>query len=118
MLKIKETAGVVVDSLQENAKLAATITAGNVINARVGKLVSPKLPLMVRGYAGTPLGEAAIANLCAAALIHVMPGNSKVLLAADAMQKAAMIKFAGTFNIEEMIDELLDGVTLETSKEA
>lgn len=112
MLNFKETGSIVATATTENAKLAATITAGNIINARVGKIVTPKLPLMVKGYAGTPLGEAAMANLFAAALIHVLPDNDKVLLAADAMQKAAMLKFAGSFDIEGMVDELLDGVTI------
>ena len=112
MLKASQTVGIVASATTDNAKLAATITAGNIINARINKLIAPRLPMWVRGYATTPLGEAVIANAVAAALIHTMPGNDKILLAADAIQKSAMISFAGSFDLEGMVDELLDGINI------
>jgi len=63
-------------------------------------------------YADTPIGEAALANLVAAAMVQFAPTNEKVMLAAEAMIGAASLSFATSFNIEEMINELLDGIPL------
>ncbi len=110
MLKVGETASVMLDANKEAAIDSGKIIAGNVLNDRVIKLVSPKLPIMVRGYADTPIGKAAIANLIAGVLIHTMPENTKVGIAAEAMIQSASLQLASSFNIEEMVNELLDGV--------
>lgn len=117
MLKIGETAGVLVSANKEAAKESASIVAGRILNKRVAKIVAPKLPLMVRSYAQTQLGEAVLANVVAGVLIHVMPENAKVQLASNAMIQAASLELLSSFNIEEMIDELLDGVKLPEAPE-
>ena len=63
-------------------------------------------------YADTPIGHAVLANVAAGALIHFFPTNAKVQAAAGAMIESAMVTFASSFNIEDMVDELLEGVVL------
>ncbi len=121
-LTLGQTAAAIVAQNKASGKTATGIIAGNIINDRLAKIVTPKLPMMVRGYVDTPLGKAAIANIAAGALIHFLPSNSKATTAASAMIEAAMVEFASSFNIESMVDELLDGVDLsgvaDTAKEA
>jgi hypothetical protein len=93
-------------------KTATAIIAGNIINDRLAKIITPKAPIMVRGYLDSPFGKAVVSNAVAAALIHFFPGNKKIQVATSAMIEAAMVEFSSSFNIEEMVDELLDGVTL------
>ncbi len=111
-MKLKQTANIMLEANKDAAGNTAKLVAGRIINARLSKIVKPKLPMYARGYAGTPIGEAVIANVVASALIHFMPSNQKVVLAADSMIQAAMLEFAGSFDIEGMVDELLDGVKL------
>lgn len=112
--QLGDTLASVVATNKDAGILAASLVAGNVVNGRLAKIVTPKLPLMVRGYAQTDLGEAVIANIFAAGLMHMFPDNTRVLMATDCMIKAAAVKFASTLNIEEMVDELLAGVELPT----
>ena len=111
-LTLKQTASVLADANTGAAKLAAKITVGNILNENVSKLIAPKLPMMVRGYADTPLGKAVIANAVSAALIHFAPTNKNAQIAAEAMINSAMLEFAASFNIEAMINELIAGVDL------
>ena len=111
-LTVKQTTNVVVNQNKESAKLAAQLTAGNVLNDRVVKLVKPQLPLVARGYAETELGKAVAANVAAAALIHFFPTNKKAVMAAEAMITAAMANFVASFDIEGTVNELLDGINL------
>lgn len=111
-LTIGQTAAAIVAQNKASGKTATGIIAGNIINDRLAKIITPRLPMMVRGYVDTPLGKAAIANLAAGALIHFLPTNDKATAAASAMIEAAMVEFASSFNIEQMVDELLEGVDL------
>lgn len=113
MLKIKQTADVIVEANKAAIVNSAQITAGNIINGRVVKTLKPMLPIMVRGYADTDLGEFVLANAIAAAIFHTMPGNKNAVRAADCMIQAASLKFLGSFNIEAKLDELLSGVNLD-----
>lgn len=112
MLKIDQTAKVVLNANKMALANSAQITAGNIINARTVKAIKPIIPLMARGYADTDLGEFLIANAIAAAIIHTMPGNKNAVRAADCMVQAASLKFMGSFNIESKLDELLSGIDL------
>lgn len=113
-LTIKQTASALVGANVTAAKLATKITIGNVINDRVAAMVLPKLPMMARGMlmANPALTKVILANAVSGALIHFAPTNGKALLAADAMVNAAMLEFAGSFNIEAIINEALDGLDL------
>jgi len=113
-LTIKQTASALVGANVTAAKLATKITIGNVINDRVAAMVLPKLPMMARGMlmANPALTKVILANAVSGALIHFAPTNEKALLAADAMVNAAMLELAGSFNIEAIINEALDGLDL------
>ncbi len=117
-LTIKETANVLVAGNKGAFKDSAKRRAGKMLNDRLIGMIQPNLPLMVRGYADTELGRAAMANLLAGAVIHFGYKSEKLTLAADAMVTAAMDDFVGSFNIEAMINDLVDGVNLDGLKEA
>jgi hypothetical protein len=104
----------------EAAKVAAKQEIGGMLNDRLIKIVQPKLPIMIRGYAETEIGKLALANAFAAAIVNFGYENDKLTLAAEAMTYAAMKDFVEGFNFREMVDEFLDGVdlsVLETKKE-
>jgi hypothetical protein len=109
-MKVTDTMGALVDANKEAAIDSGKIIAGNIINDRLVKIITPKLPMMVRGYADTPLGKATISNAIAGVLIHTMPTNAKVMTAAECMIQSASLQLASSFNIEQMVQELLDGV--------
>ena len=118
MLKFKDTASVIIGANKDAAIDSSKLIAGNIINDRLNKILVPKLPIVARGYAQTNLGRAALSNLIAGLLIHTMPDNAKVQVAAEAMIASASLQLASSFNIEEMINELLDGVPgLDTAEE-
>jgi len=112
MLKVSQTANAVIGQNKESAKLAAQLTAGNILNDRVVKLIKPQLPLVARGYAETELGKAVAANVAAAALIHFFPTNKKAVMAAECMIQSAMAGFVASFDIEGTVNELLDGINI------
>jgi hypothetical protein len=109
-MEVKDTFSAVASANKEAIKDSGKIIAGNIINNRLEQVIVPKLPLMVRGYASTPLGRAALANVIAGVIIHTMPTNDKAILAAECMIQSASLELASSFNIEEMINDLLDGV--------
>jgi hypothetical protein len=111
-LTFKQTTGAVVTTNKESAILAAKLTAGNILNERVVKLVKPQLPVLARGYADTEIGKAVAANVTAAALIHFFPTNQKAVAAAECMIQAAMAGFVASFDIEGTVNELLDGINI------
>ncbi len=111
-LTIKQTANVMVGANKEAAVLAAQITGGNILNDRLAKMVIPQLPATAKIFINTAPGKALLANAFAAGLVHFAPQNDKAAMASGMMVQAAMLELAGTFNIEEMVDEFLDGVKL------
>lgn len=111
-LGVRNTTAMLVEANKDAAIMSAEITAGNILNDRVVKIVAPKLPVLVRGYAETPIGKAALSNLVAGVVVNFMPQNEAAVRAADAMVKSAMLAMFQEFNLEEMVNELLDGITL------
>lgn len=111
-LKVKQTANITLAVNKQALMLAGELTTGNILNDRLAKLVTPRLPFIAKAYADTPLGKAILANTVAAALIHFLPENEKAQIASGMMVQAAMVEFVGEFNIEEMVNEFLDGITL------
>ena len=69
---------------------------------------------MVRGYVDTAVGRVVIANLLNFAVSQYAPGNRKAVIAADAAMQAAMLELVQSFNVGEMIDEVLKGVNLSS----
>jgi hypothetical protein len=113
-LTIRETASAVIGANTTALKLSAKLTVGNTLNDRVAAIIVPKLPMMARGMAlaNPAITKAVLANIVSAAIINVAPTNERACLAADAMINAAMLEFVGTFNIEAMINELIDGLDI------
>jgi len=88
-------------------KTTAMITSGKALNAAVKTKITPKLPMMVRGYADTTLGAIVMANIVASGLKMYAPTNPKAALIGEAMVTAAMVDFAASFDIEGMVREFL-----------
>ena len=114
MLELNQTAGVLKTANVDAAKLSAKLVAGKIINQRASKLIRPQLPMMVRGYADSPIGEAVLANIIAGAIVHFAPSNPKAVLVSEAMIQAASLEFLNSFNLDEKINELLDGIDMKT----
>jgi hypothetical protein len=51
-----------------------------------------------------------LCNAIAGALIHTFPGNEKLMLATNAMISAANLTLMESFNIEQMIDEMMKDI--------
>ena len=102
---------------KEAVKVAARITAGNAINKKVLETIKPHLPLMVRGYADSPLAEIVIANAFGMAMKQYAPANKKLQLVADCVLEAAVLKTIDNFDIPAMIEGVLDGVSLPGAEE-
>ena len=111
-MTFKDTARVLAEGNKGAFKASAKRRTGNMINQRVVGLITPRLPFWARSYAETSLGQAVICNMVAGAVIKYLPSNEKAILAADAMVTASMDDFVGSFNIEEMINDVLDGIDL------
>lgn len=113
-LTIKETASALVGANTSAVKLSAKITIGNTLNDRIAAMIVPKLPTMVGMIAKSnpAITKAILANAVSAAIMNLAPTNEKALLAADAMINAAMLEFVGSFNIEAMINDALNGLDL------
>lgn len=113
-LTIKETTSALFGANVEAVKLSAKLILGNTLNDRVSAMIIPHLPGMVGMIAKSNPGitKAILANAVSAALMNFAPTNGKALLAADAMVNAAMVEFVGSFNIEAIINEALDGLDL------
>ena len=113
-LTIKETASALVGANTSAVKLSAKITIGNALNDRISAMIVPKLPAMVGMIAKSnpAITKAILANAVSAAIMNLAPTNNKALLASDAMINAAMLEFVGSFNIEAMINDALNGLDL------
>jgi len=95
------------------AKVAATITAGKTLNKLVASKVTPQLPMFVKGYADTVVGRVVMANLADFAVKQFMPNNAKALMASEAMMQAAMLDLADSFDLEGMVTEMVNSVSLD-----
>ena len=109
-MKITEVTSAIMDQNKESFKTSAKRRTGKLFNDRLVSLVKPKLPMAVRGYAESELGRYVLTNLFAAALIKFGYNNDKLILLAEAGIDDATDQFLGSFNIEEMINELIDGI--------
>ena len=121
-LNFKETASVLVEGNKAAFKANASRRAGQMFNERIRSIVIPKLPAMVRmsGVTEQPWFHFMLANAVAGAVIKFGASNDKLLMLADAGVNASNDEFMGSFNLEGMINDLIDGIDttgLETSAE-
>ena len=92
------------------AKVAAQVTAGKTINTALIEKIKPQLPIMVRGYAETPIGAVVVANIVNYGVSAFASDNEKALWIADALMVAAMSEFIESFNVDKLVKELVDSV--------
>lgn len=102
--KIKE----VIEDNADAAKVAAQVVAGKTLNDAVMQKVVPQLPILVRGYASTPLGAVVLANVVNFGVQNFMQDNVKAEWVADAMMVAAMTDALSSFNLEKILKEVID----------
>lgn len=96
-----------VETNKKAATTAAVLETGRIANNAVVKLIAPKLPLMARGFADTPIGKLALANVVKMALDQFKPDNATAQRLANGMIISAYTEVIQSFNIEDMLDELL-----------
>ena len=109
-MKIQDVTSAIVDQNKTSFKASARRRTGKLFNDRLISLVKPKLPMAIRGYAESELGRYVLTNLFAAALVKFGYNNEKLVLLAEAGIDDATDQFLGSFNIEEIVNELIDGI--------
>lgn len=93
---------------------AAKLEAGKIALTQITKVAAKKAPFMIKGYIDTPIGRVVIANLLSVAVDQYAPSNQKAKAVAGAAMEAAMLEMVQSFNIAEMIDEIVKGIDIST----
>ncbi|QBQ81108.1 hypothetical protein HdH2rev_00194 [Escherichia phage vB_EcoS_HdH2] len=93
---------------------AAKLEAGKIALTQITKVAAKKAPFIIKGYIDTPIGRVVIANLLSVAVDQYSPSNQKAKAVADAAMEAAMLEMVQSFNIAEMIDEMVKGIDIST----
>lgn len=93
---------------------AAKLEAGKIALTQITKVAAKKAPFMIKGYIDTPIGRVVIANLLSVAVDQYAPSNQKAKAVASAAMEAAMLEMVQSFNIAEMIDEMVKGIDIST----
>lgn len=115
---IMATTKKIVDANKSAAIAAGKIEAGRIVVNKLTKLVAPKLPLMMRGYADTALGKVVIANVVNIAVEQYAPDNEKAKLLAEAAMQGAALELIQSFNVEELLEQVTAGISIETLRKA
>ena len=108
-MTIQDVTSAMVDQNKTSFQASAKRRIGKLFNDKLVSLIKPKLPMMVKGYVDTEIGRYVLTNLFAAALIKFGYNHDKLILLAEAGIDDATDQFLGSFNIEEIINELIDG---------
>jgi len=111
-LNIKDVAGILVEGNKTAFKANASRRAGAMFNERVTGMITPRLPMMVRGYASEPWFQFILANAVAGAILKFGATNEKLVLLADAGVNAANDTFLGSFDFEGIINDVVDGIDI------
>ncbi|ARQ96276.1 hypothetical protein [Salmonella phage Stp1] len=93
---------------------AAKLEAGKIALTQITKVAAKKAPFMIKGYIDTPIGRVVIANLLSVAVDQYAPNNQKAKAVAGAAMEAAMLEMVQSFNIAEMIDEMVKDIDIST----
>lgn len=93
---------------------AAKLEAGKIALTQITKVAAKKAPFMIKGYIDTPIGRVVIANLLSVAVDQYAHSNQKAKAVAGAAMEAAMLEMVQSFNIAEMIDEMVKGIDIST----
>jgi hypothetical protein len=117
-LTLQQLSAVMLDSNKTGFKQSASRRSGKIINDRLIALIKPKLPMLLKGYADSEIGRFVMANLLAAAAVKFGASQPKLLIAAEMSVADATDQFLGSFAIEDIINELLDGIELPSTEQA
>lgn len=102
--------------VEQNVSLgtsAAFLEAGRIANNQLSSICSKKLPIMVRAYADTALGRLILANLALMARDHFRPNDERLGKLANAMTVSAYQEVLQNFDLEQMIDDMLQNSTIK-----
>jgi len=109
-----------VELVQENkaaAFTAAEIKAGQIINQQAISLIKPKLPMMIRGYADSPLASVVLANVVALGLKQYAAGNSKLEKISELMIAGAAFDSIDALNLDGLVNDFIAGIKLPAGVE-
>lgn len=112
MSNVKTTATAVAAKNKSAVVTVAKLEAGRIAIKQVSKVITPKLPMMVRGYADSEIGRLVLANLFNFAVTQFAPTNQNAQIVADAMLEGAMLEMLQKFNFEEMINDVVNKVDI------
>lgn len=96
---------------------AAKLEAGNIALKQITKAVAKAMPggivgMYAKQYIDTPVGRVIVANLLNVAVEQYASHNPKAKVVADAAMNAAMLEMVQSFNIGEMINEVIANVDI------
>lgn len=97
------------------AKYAGYLEAGRLANKQLTKVLSKRLPMMVRGYADTPVGRLVTANIAVMALAHFRPEDQILAKLAEAAQVQAYQELLQNLEIEGFLDELMESSSMKAA---
>lgn len=110
--KMKNTIDKMLQVNKDSAVVTAKIELGKSANKLVLTKLKEQLPMMVRGYADSPLAELVIGNVVAGLLIQFAPGNKKAEVLSDSMIAAGVQVAVESFDIPGLVKELLANVDI------
>jgi hypothetical protein len=107
-MNITNTVSTTVNNNKAAAKAAGYLEAGRIANNKLSKVAGKALPMMARGYADTPAGRLVLANIAQMAAAQMRPNDPTLAKLTMAMTTAAYQEVIQNFDIEGMLDNLLD----------
>ena len=110
MNRISNIANTTVQVNKDAITLAAKLEVGKVATQTIGKAVKKQLPMMIRGYADSPFYNIVIANMAGIALREFAGNNEKAMIVSEAMIQSAAVEMMSSFNIDEMIADMLKDI--------
>lgn len=91
---------------------AALMEAGRIANNKLSDIAVAKLPPPLNMLAGTPVGHLVLANILQLAAEQFRPGDELVKRMTNAMVVNAYAGIIQSFNIEDIINELIGDKTV------
>lgn len=97
----------IVENNKQAMQSAGFLEAGRIANKELSKALGPLLPVFMRGYADTPVGRLALANMAQVAAQHFKPSNAALQKLVAAMTTQAYAEVIQTAGVEEFVEKLL-----------
>jgi len=110
--KMKDVFNKMLEVNKESAINTAKVELGKSANKLVLAKITPQLPMMVRGYADSPLSELVVANVVAGMLMQFAPNNEKAKVLSEAMIAAGAQVAIESFDIPGLVNDLLANVDI------